>query len=211
MDRPHQRSFLFVSSENWHVTTPAKDTTIFCCLKNFHWFYPTHSGKPVSCLVRKPNCKAGEVPRIILPATSYFASGIRDPPLKKNSLPHTLLILPPSPWFELLEIFDFLRLGIEEIGDILCENRMKIFMEKLFKVATEVARLCRVSIQSCTKSAVSESSIALAKVNLTFHRHSRWLYIQQQSSSSSSNRFIEHDVTRSLRRPEFPGRNVVFN
>ena len=27
----------------------------------------------------------------------------------------------------------------------------------------------------------------------TFHRHSRWLYIQQQSSSSSSNRFIEHD------------------
>ena len=36
--------------------------------------------------------------------------------------------------------------------------------------------------------------------------------IQQQSSSSSSNRFIEHDVsTRKLRRPEFPGRNVVFN
>ena len=33
----------------------------------------------------------------------------------------------------------------------------------------------------------------------TFHRHSRWLYIQQQSSSSSSNRFIEHDVsTRKL-------------
>ena len=28
-----------------------------------------------------------------------------------------------------------------------------------------------------------------------FHRHSRWLYIQQQSSSSSSNRFIEHDVS----------------
>ena len=32
-----------------------------------------------------------------------------------------------------------------------------------------------------------------------FHRHSRWLYIQQQSSLSSSNRFIEHDVsTRKL-------------
>ena len=32
-----------------------------------------------------------------------------------------------------------------------------------------------------------------------FHRHSRWLYSQQQSSSSSSNRFIEHDVsTRKL-------------
>ena len=30
-----------------------------------------------------------------------------------------------------------------------------------------------------------------------FHRHSRWLYIQQQ--------------TDTLRRPEFPGRNVVFN
>ena len=28
-----------------------------------------------------------------------------------------------------------------------------------------------------------------------FHRHSRWLYSQQQSSSSSSNRFIEHDVS----------------
>ena len=39
-----------------------------------------------------------------------------------------------------------------------------------------------------------------------FHRHSRWLYIQQQSSSSSSNRFIEHDV--SIRKL---GRNVVFN
>ena len=36
----------------------------------------------------------------------------------------------------------------------------------------------------------------------SFHRHSRWLYIQQQSASSSSNCFIEH---------EFPGRNVVFN
>ena len=30
---------------------------------------------------------------------------------------------------------------------------------------------------------------------LSFHRHSRWLYIQQQSSLSSSNRFIEHDVS----------------
>ena len=58
------------------------------------------------------------------------------------------------------------------------------------------------------------------------------LFLQQQGSSSSSNRFIEHDVsTRKLgpssgirpsflnrpiytytrRRPEFPGRNVVFN
>ena len=34
----------------------------------------------------------------------------------------------------------------------------------------------------------------------TFHRHSHWLYIQPQSSSSSSNRFIEHDVsTRKLK------------
>ena len=30
------------------------------------------------------------------------------------------------------------------------------------------------------------------KQHYYFHRHSRWLYIQQQSSSSSSNRFIEH-------------------
>ena len=46
----------------------------------------------------------------------------------------------------------------------------------------------------------------------SFHRHSRLLYIQQQTSSSSSNRFIEHDVsTRKLgpaltytrRRPSF--------
>ena len=59
-----------------------------------------------------------------------------------------------------------------------------------------------------------------------FRRHSRWLYIQQQSSSSSSNRFTEHDVSTwtlgpssgirpsfiiDPRRPEFPGRNVVFS
>ena len=40
--------------------------------------------------------------------------------------------------------------------------------EKLVQCATEVARLHRVSIQSCTQSAVSESSIALARLNLTF-------------------------------------------
>ena len=59
-----------------------------------------------------------------------------------------------------------------------------------------------------------------------FHRHSHWLYIQQQISSSSSNRFIEHwqhksingsrGLFRKLGRipeegPEFPGQNVVFN
>ena len=31
-----------------------------------------------------------------------------------------------------------------------------------------------------------------------FHRHSRWLYIQQQSSSSSSNRFIEHMFNKTI-------------
>ena len=47
-----------------------------------------------------------------------------------------------------------------------------------------------------------------------FHRHSCWLYIQQQSSSSSSNRFIEHDVsTRKLGpfsgiRPSFLNRSI---
>ena len=40
-----------------------------------------------------------------------------------------------------------------------------------------------------------------------FHRHSRWLYIQQQSSSSSSNRFIEHDVSTRKLGPS----SVVFN
>ena len=41
--------------------------------------------------------------------------------------------------------------------------------EKLVKCATKVARFYRVSIQSCTKkSAVSESSITLARLNLTF-------------------------------------------
>ena len=39
-----------------------------------------------------------------------------------------------------------------------------------------------------------------AKPFYSFHRYSRWLYIQQQSSSSSSNRFIEHDVSGSKRR-----------
>ena len=44
--------------------------------------------------------------------------------------------------------------------------------------------------------------------------NSRWLYIQQQSSSSSSNRFIEHDVsTRKLGpssgiRPSFLNRSI---
>ena len=45
-----------------------------------------------------------------------------------------------------------------------------------------------------------------------FHRHSRWLHVQQQSSSSSSiNRFIDtvRKLGRTRRRPEFPGRNVV--
>ena len=48
----------------------------------------------------------------------------------------------------------------------------------------------------------------------TFHRHSRWLYSQQQSSSFSSNRFIEHDVsTRKLGpssgiRPSFLNRSI---
>ena len=32
-----------------------------------------------------------------------------------------------------------------------------------------------------------------SKKRQSFHRHSRWLYIQQQSSSSSSNRFIEQN------------------
>ena len=40
--------------------------------------------------------------------------------------------------------------------------------EKLVKCATEVARLHKVSIHKNTKTAVSESSIAFARLNLTF-------------------------------------------
>ena len=44
-----------------------------------------------------------------------------------------------------------------------------------------------------------QSDSAEVHYYISFHRHSRWLYSQQQSSSSSSNRFIEHDVsTRKL-------------
>ena len=54
------------------------------------------------------------------------------------------------------------------------------------------------------KSPISSPMLNLKKkkslnVRCTFDRHSRWLYIQQQSPSSSSNRFIENDVsTRKL-------------
>ena len=38
---------------------------------------------------------------------------------------------------------------------------------------------------------------------MNFHRHSRWLFIQQQSSSSfSSNRFIERSIKRLLEDEE---------
>ena len=47
----------------------------------------------------------------------------------------------------------------------------------------------------------AEVELGFSSGETPFHRHSRRLYIQQQSSSSSSTR----------RRPEFPGRNVVFN
>ena len=48
-------------------------------------------------------------------------------------------------------------------------------------------------------AAWSTTQAAWGRTNI-FHRHSRWLYIQQQSSSSaSSNRFIEQNVsTRQL-------------
>ena len=45
---------------------------------------------------------------------------------------------------------------------------VKISKEKLVKCATEVARLHKVSIQSCTQNRPSESSVALARLNLTF-------------------------------------------
>ena len=49
------------------------------------------------------------------------------------------------------------------------KNSKKNSEEKLVKCATEVARLHKVSIQSCTqKRPSSESSIALARLNLTF-------------------------------------------
>ena len=54
------------------------------------------------------------------------------------------------------------------------------------------------------------TDVQLGWVNVTFHRHSRWLNSQQQSFSSSSNN-VKKAWTYTRRRPEFPGRNDVFN
>ena len=50
-----------------------------------------------------------------------------------------------------------------------------------------------------------------ARPPLAFHRHSRWLYIYQQSSSSSSNRFIEHDVSTRKLGPSSGIRPIFLN
>ena len=64
------------------------------------------------------------------------------------------------------------------------QNRTKVKIS----FSTRVFFIVGVSVISRT-TAHDEQHIA------SFHRHSRWLYIRQQSSSSSSNRFIEHDVS----------------
>ena len=58
-----------------------------------------------------------------------------------------------DPWFEFLAIFDFLHHGIEKVErHLLWKFHNKNSKEKLVKCATEVARLHRVSIQSCTQN-----------------------------------------------------------
>ena len=79
-------------------------------------------------------------------------------------------------------------------------TKMSIFMKYLESCPPEAVR---VDLPLSQFSARLRNSIARKttqpQVNRDFHRHSRWLYIQQQSSSSSGKRFIEHDVsTRKL-------------
>ena len=59
------------------------------------------------------------------------------------------------PWFQVLVIFDFFALssGIEKLeGHLVWKLHRKNSKEKLVKCATEVARLHKVSIQSCTQN-----------------------------------------------------------
>ena len=60
---------------------------------------------------------------------------------------------PPAPWFEFLVIFDFFAHGIKRSREA-CSVKisLKNSKGKLVKCATEVARLHKVSIQSCTQN-----------------------------------------------------------
>ena len=70
----------------------------------------------------------------------------------------------PPPWFEFLVIFDFFapwyRRGWEASSVKILEKNPK---EKLVKCATEVARLHRVSIQSCTQNRPSPKVQSLSR------------------------------------------------
>ena len=68
------------------------------------------------------------------------------------------------PWFEFLVIFDFLH-GIEKVETHLLG---KFHKKILVKCATEVAHLQGFYTKLYTKTAVSESSMALGRFNLTF-------------------------------------------
>ena len=57
----------------------------------------------------------------------------------------------------------FLHHDLETVEGILCENCIKISNKKLVKCATEVARLCRVSIQSCTQNWQSSKVQSLSR------------------------------------------------
>ena len=69
---------------------------------------------------------------------------------------HARATLRQDPWFELLVIFDFFapsyRKGREASSVKISEKNSK---EKLVKCATEVGRLHKVSIQSCTQNRLS--------------------------------------------------------
>ena len=61
------------------------------------------------------------------------------------------LIMAGPPWFEFLVIFDFFAPLYRRGRDIFCENFMENSKLKLVKCTIEVARLHKVSIQSCTQ------------------------------------------------------------
>ena len=74
---------------------------------------------------------------------------------------------PPPPWFEVLVIFDFLHYRIEEVErHLLWKFHKKNQRKSWSNVPPKLLACIRFHTKLYTKSAVSESSIALGRLNL---------------------------------------------